>query len=77
MADVFVVDVDVDEASQPALLVVEMPAEIAVLTDEPLQRVADRLTFDFHELLLPRKRAKRSGNHDPTPRRTPKRAPDG
>ena len=55
MTDVFVVHVDVHEASKPAVLVVEVTAKIAELADEPLQRVADRLTFDLDELLLSRR----------------------
>jgi hypothetical protein len=52
MADVLVVDVDVDEAAQPAVVVVQMAAEIPVFADEPLQRVANGRPVDLHDVLL-------------------------
>src|SRR6476660_260415 len=64
VANVFVVHVDVDETAEAAVLVVKMPSKIAILTDETLQRVADRAAFNLDELLLPGERAKRRRNQN-------------
>src|SRR4029079_14502217 len=51
MTDVLVVDVNVYEAPQTAVLFIQGAAKVAVSADEPLQRVADRGAFDLHDVL--------------------------
>src|SRR5690606_36479155 len=53
IADVVVVDVDVDEVPQPALLVVQVALQIRVLRRERGQHLPDGAALDLDAVLLP------------------------
>src|SRR3990172_3800835 len=52
VADVLVVQINVDEAAQLAVVGVEVPAQVAVLGDELLQELPHRLRLQVQRLLL-------------------------
>jgi hypothetical protein len=47
MADVFVVDVDVNKTSQGTLVIEEMPPQFGVQRRQAIQRFAGRSGFNF------------------------------
>ncbi len=62
--DVFVVDVDVDEAAQLALIVVEMRFQPGVLRRQVREQLADGLAFDIDGVFLVGERPERRGNQN-------------
>ena len=64
IADVFVVQVDVDEAAQLALLVVEMRLQPFVLRRQVGEQLANRRAVDFDGVLLSGERPQRSRNQN-------------
>src|SRR5207247_53105 len=58
------VDVDVDEAPQPPLVVVQVRLEAGVLARQIAQHLADGLALDIDRVLLIGVRPERGGNQD-------------
>src|SRR5688572_9465533 len=58
--DVLVVEIDVDEAAELSLLVVEVRLQPRILRGEVGEQLADRRAVDFDGILLPSERSKRS-----------------
>src|SRR5215472_16749619 len=64
IANVFVVDVDIDEAAQPAVLGEQVLAKVGVLRGEMAERFADGASAELGRVPLARVRAERGWNHD-------------
>src|SRR5262245_35008914 len=64
IADVLVVQVDVDETPELALLVVEVRREPGVRRGEIDEQLANRRAVDFDSVLLSSERPKRSRNQN-------------
>src|SRR5437867_423091 len=64
VANVLVIQIHIDEASQLALLVVEMRLETRMLPRQVREQLADGCTVGFHRLLLIRVRPERCRNQN-------------
>ena len=64
VADVFVVQVHVDEGAELAVVVIEVTAQVGVLGDESAKGFADGRAFDFNRGLLASILAKGRGDVD-------------
>ena len=53
IADVFIVQVDIDESAELAVVVIEMTSQVGVLGDKSRKGFSDSRTFDFNRRLFP------------------------
>ncbi len=64
IADVFVIQVDVNETADFPVFGKEVPAQVSVARRDPRKRLSYGLRLDFYRILLPRILPQRSGNND-------------
>ncbi len=64
IADVFVVQVNIDEAAQFPLVVKNLPAEFGILRGERRQHLAYRRALKFHRIVFVNELAQGRGNQD-------------
>jgi hypothetical protein len=65
VADVLVVHVDVDEAAELSVIVVQMTAQIAVPGDKRLEQLADGTAVELHDILPVGERPERCRDQNP------------